>query len=152
MAIRIENLNKHIGKQHVLKNVNLTIGDGEVVGLLGPNGAGKSTLARKLGEKTGLPVVHLDQIWWAPGHWQHIEKPEFDEKLALELEKPRWILDGNFRRTLEMRLQKCDTVIYLDFSRWACLLGVLKRVITTYGTVRPDMGEGCPERLDVDFL
>ena len=46
MAIRIENLNKHIGKQHVLKNVNLTIGDGEVVGLLGPNGAGKSTLMK----------------------------------------------------------------------------------------------------------
>ncbi len=48
MAIRIENLNKHIGKQHVLKNVNLTIGDGEVVGLLGPNGAGKSTLMKIL--------------------------------------------------------------------------------------------------------
>ena len=46
MAIRIENLNKHIGKQHVLKNVNLTIGDGEVIGLLGPNGAGKSTLMK----------------------------------------------------------------------------------------------------------
>ena len=48
MAIRIEHLNKHIGKQHVLKDVNLTIGDGEVVGLLGPNGAGKSTLMKIL--------------------------------------------------------------------------------------------------------
>lgn len=46
MAIRIEHLNKHIGKQHVLKDVNLAIGDGEVVGLLGPNGAGKSTLMK----------------------------------------------------------------------------------------------------------
>ena len=46
MAIRIEHLNKHIGKQHVLKDVNLTIGDGEVIGLLGPNGAGKSTLMK----------------------------------------------------------------------------------------------------------
>ena len=51
----------------------------ERVMIIGCGGAGKSTLARKLGEKTGLPVVHLDQIWWAPGNWQHIEKPEFDE-------------------------------------------------------------------------
>ena len=61
-------------------------------------------------------------------------------------------MDGNFNRTMPQRLSKCDTVIYLDFSRVACLLGVLKRVITTYGKVRPDMGEGCPERLDLDFL
>ena len=46
MAIHIEHLNKHIGKQHVLKDICLTINDGEVVGLLGPNGAGKSTLMK----------------------------------------------------------------------------------------------------------
>jgi adenylate kinase family enzyme len=50
------------------------------------------------------------------------------------------------------RVAKCDTIIYLDFSRFACLMGVLKRVMTTHGTVRPDMGEGCPERFDLDFL
>ena len=64
MAIRIENLNKHIGKQHVLKNVNLTIGDGEVVGLLGPNGAGKSTLMKIMvgvweGDKQGTANMLL---------------------------------------------------------------------------------------------
>ena len=82
----------------------------ERVMIIGCGGAGKSTLARKLGEKTGLPVVHLDQIWWAPGHWQHIEKPEFDEKLVLELQKPRWILDGNFNRTIEARLLMTDFI------------------------------------------
>ena len=61
-------------------------------------------------------------------------------------------MDGNFDRTMPARIAKCDTIIYLDFSRVACLLGVLKRVITTYGKVRPDMGEGCPERFDLDFL
>ena len=61
-------------------------------------------------------------------------------------------MDGNFNRTMPQRIQKCDTVIYLDFSRIACLLGVMKRVLTTYGKVRPDMGEGCPERADLDFL
>jgi adenylate kinase family enzyme len=69
-----------------------------------------------------------------------------------EMAKPQWIMDGNYNRTLAERMRHCDTIIYLDFSRFACLMGVLKRVITTYGTVRPDMGEGCPERFDWEFL
>ena len=120
--------------------------------IIGCGGAGKSTLARKLGEKTGLPVVHLDQIWWAPGNWQHIEKPEFDEKLALELEKPRWILDGNFNRTIEARLDACDTVIYLDYPRLVCLKNWLGRVIKNWGRHRPDMTEGCTEWIDLEFV
>ena len=119
--------------------------------IIGCGGAGKSTLARKLGEKLNLPVVHLDRLFWKPG-WVEESKDEFDRKLALELEKERWIIDGNFNRTMPQRLAKCDTIIYLDFSRLTCLLGVAKRIITTYGKVRPDMGEGCPERFDLEFL
>ncbi len=119
--------------------------------IIGCGGAGKSTLARQLGEKTGLPVVHLDKLYWKPG-WVERTREEFDALLEAELTRERWIIDGNFGRTLPWRLEYCDTVIYLDFSRWACLMGVAKRVITTYGTVRPDMGEGCPERFDLDFL
>ena len=119
--------------------------------IIGCGGAGKSTLARQLGEKTGLPVVHLDKLFWHSG-WVESTKDEIDAKILEELEKTRWIMDGNYNRTLPMRLQKCDTVIYLDFSRFACLFGVLKRVLTTYGTVRPDMAEGCPERFDLDFI
>ena len=119
--------------------------------IIGCGGAGKSTLARQLGEKTGLPVVHLDQLFWHPG-WVESTKDEIDAKIQEELGKSQWIMDGNYNRTLQLRLQKCDTVIYLDFSRFACLFGVLKRVLTTYGTVRSDMAEGCPERFDLDFL
>lgn len=119
--------------------------------IIGCGGAGKSTLARKMGEKTGLPVVHLDKLFWHPG-WVESKKDEIDEKIYFELEKPQWIMDGNYNRTLPERLKHCDTVIYLDFSRLACLLGVCKRVLTTYGTVRPDMADGCPERFDLDFL
>ena len=124
----------------------------ERVLIIGCGGSGKSTLARAMGEKTGLPVVHLDQIFWSPGNWQHLEKPEFDRLLAMELEKERWILDGNFNRTLPMRLEKCDTVIWLDFSRFTCIMGWLKRVITNRGTTRPDMGPGCNEWLDPEFF
>ena len=123
----------------------------ERVIIIGCGGAGKSTLARKMGEKTGLPVVHLDKLFWKPG-WVESAKAEIDEIIRREMEQPRWIMDGNYNRTLAQRIACCDTVIYLDFSRIACLLGVIKRVLTTYGTVRPDMGAGCPERFDLEFL
>lgn len=119
--------------------------------IIGCGGAGKSTLARQLGEKLLLPVVHLDKLFWHPG-WVESTKEEIDGKIMAELQKPRWIIDGNYNRTLAQRMQYCDAVIYLDFSRVACLWGVCKRVLTSYGKVRPDMGEGCPERFDWAFL
>ena len=119
--------------------------------IIGCGGAGKSTLARQLGAKLNLPVVHLDKLYWKPG-WVESSKEEIDEKIHIELQKPQWIIDGNYNRTISERMKRCDTVIYLDFSRFACLWGVCKRVLTTYGKVRPDMGEGCPERFDLDFL
>ena len=119
--------------------------------IIGCGGAGKSTLAQQLGKITGLPVVHLDKLFWHSG-WVESTREEIDEKILCELQKERWIMDGNYMRTLPQRLDHCDAVIYLDFSRIACLLGVAKRIITTYGTVRSDMAEGCPERFDLDFL
>ena len=119
--------------------------------IIGCSGAGKSTLARKLGVLTGLPVIHLDSLFWKPG-WVESTKAEIDEKILTAMAQTQWILDGNYSRTLPMRLQRSDHVIFLDFPRWLCLWGVLKRIVTTYGTVRPDMAEGCPERLDWEFL
>lgn len=124
----------------------------ERIMIIGCGGSGKSTLARQMGEKLGLPVVHLDQIWWAPGDWNHLEREEFDALLKAEVEKPCWILDGNFNRTIEMRLEKCDTVIYLDFSRAVCLMSWVKRVVTNWGHARIDMAEGCNEWFDPDMV
>ena len=123
----------------------------ERIMIIGCGGAGKSTLARQLGEKTGLPVVHLDKLFWKPG-WVSLSREEFDLVHQEAISRERWIIDGNFDRTIPQRLSRCDTVLYLDFSRWACVMGVTKRVLTTYGTVREDMGEGCPERFDLEFL
>ena len=120
--------------------------------IIGCGGSGKSTLARKLGKITGLPVVHLDQIYWSPGNWEHLSNEEFEEKLLVELNKPRWIMDGNFNRTMELRYSYCDTVIYLDYSRITCVFGLLKRILTNYGRTRADMAPGCKERFDPEFM
>ena len=119
--------------------------------VIGCSGSGKSTLARQLGEITGLPVVHLDKLWWRPG-WETVSRDEFDILHQTAMAEPFWIMDGNFSRTLPERVEKCDTVIYLDFNRITCIMGVLKRVLSSQGKVRPDMGDGCPERFDWNFL
>lgn len=123
----------------------------ERVLIIGCPGAGKSTLGRLLADKTGLPLVHLDALFWLPG-WKERDKSEFDALVLAELGKPKWIMDGNYGRTLSTRLKYCDTVIFLDYGRFTCLWGVLKRVFIHRGDVRPDMGEGCPERFDWAFL
>ena len=119
--------------------------------IIGCGGSGKSTLARSLSEKLNMPVIHLDKVWWRPG-WEHISREEFTQIIQEQMLNPRWIMDGNFNHTLPLRLRHCDTVLYLDFNRIACLMGVLKRILTTRGTVRPDMGDGCPERFDWEFI
>ncbi len=119
--------------------------------IIGSCGAGKSTLAVNLAQKLSLPLVHLDKIKFI-GNWQERSKEEFDEILLSELEKPRWIIDGNYNRTIPLRMKYCDTVIFLDFSRIACLWGVITRVIKHHGKTRPDMGGNCPERFDLQFM
>lgn len=123
----------------------------ERIMIIGCGGSGKSTLARQMGVKLDIPVVHLDKLFWTPG-WVSLPQEVFDKLHREAIAGEKWIIDGNFNRTIPERLERCDTVIYLDFSRAACLLGVAKRILTTYGTVRQDMGEGCPERIDLDFL
>jgi adenylate kinase family enzyme len=104
-------------------------------------------MARELSEICGLPLVHLDKLYWT-GHWCARTHEEFDALLINELEKEEWILDGTMRRTLPLRLNYCDTVIYLDFSGIRCFFGTFSRVIKNRGRVRADMGGKCIERLD----
>lgn len=119
--------------------------------VIGNAGSGKSTFSRALAEKAGLPLVHLDTLWWRD-NWEQASRGEFDSLLQAELDKPQWIIDGNFSRTLPHRLQYCDQVFFFDLPVWAALWGATKRIFQYYGRSRPDMGGNCPERFDKQKL
>lgn len=119
--------------------------------VMGPPGSGKSTLARRLGARYGLPVHHLDQAYHRPG-WQPADEDAFQIEVERLVAQPRWIIDGNYTATLEHRLRAADTLIYLDRSTWLIVPRILRRILMSYGRVRPDMAVGCPERLDLAFL
>ncbi|MEM8721135.1 MAG: DNA topology modulation protein [Cyanobacteria bacterium P01_G01_bin.39] len=119
--------------------------------IIGSCGAGKSTLARTLGNKLNLPVIHLDTYYWHPG-WQSTDANHWIEIHQKLVKGDHWIIDGNYGNTMDIRLERADTIIWLDFNRYLCLWRVLKRYMQYPGKVRPDMAEECPERLNWDFF
>ena len=118
--------------------------------IIGQPGSGKSTLARRLGEKTGLPVYHMDQIHWQPG-WR--ERPKAEKiQMAMEVQnRDSWIFEGGLSATKAHRLMRCDTLINLDLPLPLRAWRVAKRTLRHYGKSRPDLPENCPERFDREF-
>ena len=102
--------------------------------VIGCPGSGKSTFARKLQQKTKLPLYYLDMLWHKSDK-TNVTREEFDESLAEILNRDEWIIDGNYSRTMDARLQKCDTVFLFDLPTEVCISGVEARI----GTKREDM-------------
>lgn len=102
--------------------------------VIGCPGAGKSTFARRLGKKVRLPLVYLDSIFWRADKTSVSEK-EFDDRLRNVLDTEKRIIDGNYSRTLEMRIQHCDQIYFLDYPLEVCLDGVKNRI----GVYREDI-------------
>src|ERR1051325_535833 len=119
--------------------------------VIGPGGAGKSTLANQLGKLLNIEVLHLDKFYWHSG-WTEMPKSKWLKTVEELLRRDAWIMDGNYSGTLDIRFQACDTVIFLDMPRALCLWRVLKRAIMYRNKSRPDMAEGCPERLRLEFI
>ena len=95
--------------------------------VIGCPGAGKSMFSRKLRDATGLPLHYLDMLWHKADK-TNFTREEFDQKLHQIITKEKWIIDGNYSRTLEVRLNKCDTVFLLDFPLEVCLAGAKSRI------------------------
>lgn len=95
--------------------------------VLGCSGSGKSTFAIQLHNVTGLPLYHLDNIWWKPDR-THITREEFDKKLDDLVHGDSWIIDGDYSRTYEKRIAACDTIIFLDYGEDVCMYGINERV------------------------
>lgn len=118
----------------------------ERIMIVGQPGSGKSTLAHALGELTGLPVIHIDKIHWQPG-WIERSKAE-KTRLCQEAEQQsRWIFEGGHSTTWLSRVARADMLVWLDRPVGLRLWRVLRRAVTGLGRTRPDMADGCPERL-----
>ena len=102
--------------------------------VIGCPGSGKSTFSRALHQKTGIPLFHLDMMYWNSDRTT-VEKAVFRERLSSAMQNNEWIIDGNYGSTIELRLQVCDTVIFLDYPLNVCLDGIRKRK----GKARTDM-------------
>ena len=120
--------------------------------IVGSGGAGKSTLALQLGGALGLPVFHLDALFWQPS-WVVVPRDERLRTLEQLVQSDSWIIDGNWSGTgLEPRLAAADTIVVLDLPRRLCLWRAVRRWLRFRGRTRPDLGEDCPERLDWAYV
>jgi adenylate kinase family enzyme len=119
--------------------------------IIGNGGAGKTTLARQLARQLKLKAIHLDQHYWHSG-WRESSPEAWNAKVQNLVTAERWVMDGNYSGTIEIRARAADTIIFLDFSTWTCIGGILRRRIRYHGRTRPSMPENCPERLDLQFF
>jgi adenylate kinase family enzyme len=119
--------------------------------VLGPCGAGKSTLAAKLGDKLGLPVIHLDKEYWRAG-WVEPDPAEWAARTEELIARPRWVMDGNYGSSLARRLERANLVVNLDYQRSVFFPRMIWRSLSQWGRTRPDMAEGCPEQLNWEFV
>ncbi|PEZ81930.1 topology modulation protein [Bacillus sp. AFS017274] len=114
-------------------------------------GVGKSTFARRLGDNLDIEVHHLDTFYWRPG-WVEAPLEDFISAQKEVLSHDKWIMEGNYSNSFNLRSELADTIIYLELPLRVCLYRVIKRWLSYLGKTRPDMGEGCNEKLDWQFV
>ena len=120
--------------------------------IIGFSGAGKSTLGKQLSQLYNLPVIHMDSLNFL-SNWVERDRLEFNNIVDDFLEKNNsWVIDGNYFRISPQRYEQADLVIFLNYNRFTCLKGVIKRYKKYKKSSRPDMDSGCKERLNFSFL
>lgn len=119
--------------------------------VIGSGGAGKSTAARELAAITGLPLVHLDRLFRRSG-WVPTPPEEWRRTMADLVAGDRWVIDGNYDGTMDLRLAAADAVVFLDVPRLRCLVRIVRRTSKHRRRTRDDMAPGCPDRLTWEFV
>ena len=120
------------------------------ISIIGGSGSGKSTLATILSKELDLPAIHLDAINYN-ANWVEVNKNERDSIIEAKTKEEKWIIDGNYNKTLKERLDNADLIIWLDYSSFAHLKGVLKRIIKNYNKEKFEL-PGCKERFNLTFI
>lgn len=119
--------------------------------IFGPPGSGKSTIARQLSEKLEIEAIHLDCYYWKPG-WEESDPSEWSKTVSELMQRDEWVMDGNYLRSLRERLDKATDVLYLEISLIKSVYRVFSRWMKYFNQNRPDMGEGCIEKMDLEFI
>ncbi len=120
--------------------------------ILGPAGSGKSTLAERIGRILKIPVITLDRYFWNP-NWEGTPKDEWKEKVKKLTMEEKWVMDGNYTSAnLTLRVRRADSIILIDFPRRISYLRVLTRRFRYRSKTRPSVADGCPEKIDREFL
>ncbi|WP_216831120.1 P-loop NTPase family protein [Alkalihalobacterium elongatum] len=114
-------------------------------------GVGKSTFAQRLGRILNIEVFHLDKLYWKR-NWVESTVEEFAAHQQKIVEKEKWIIEGNYSNTYDIRAKYADTIIYLELPLIVCISRVFKRLLLNIGKTRPDMAPGCKEKIDYEFL
>ncbi|ADU29001.1 hypothetical protein [Evansella cellulosilytica] len=114
-------------------------------------GVGKSTLSKQLGKALGINVYHLDAYFWKP-NWIEAPLEEFSESQREIVVKDKWIIDGNYTNTYDIREEHADTIVYIELPLHVCLFRVFNRWRKNIGRTRDDMGADCKEKLDFAFI
>ncbi len=122
------------------------------IAVLGYSGAGKSTLAGILSGYYEIPVLYLDCVGWTYG-WQVRDRHERAEIVSDFMKNESWVIDGNYKSLFRAeRLEQADKIFILSFNRFFCLKSAFKRYFMYKGKTRPDMAEGCDEKIDLEFI
>ena len=119
--------------------------------VIGGCGAGKSTFSKKVQSILNLEIIHLDQYYHKP-NWEETEQDEWEKIVNSLVQKPSWIMDGNYASSFDIRFKYADTIIYLDYPTILCFWRVIKRIFKYHGVTRSDMANGCKEQFDLEFL
>lgn len=122
------------------------------IAVVGCPGTGKTTFSRRLGQKTSLPVVHLDYYYHQKKYNYYHDKEAWVKRVEQLINQDKWIIDGNYKSTFELRFKRADTIIFLDYPRRVAMYGAIKRRVEHRNKLREEMPSDWKEKANLEFL